>query len=269
MKNKFYYIKIAVLSLLLYSCQESTSAAFSGKDSIPNLKPNKVQVDDMLLEKSFIKHVLPDTDVNSQAAGGYSVYGSQPWKKGIMPVVFSDTISKTKRDWFIKVAQKWTASTGITIINRTNQTEYLYVNNAESGCFSDVGAAAGQVRIMNLAEGCWAEPTTLHEIGHALGLMHEHQRADRDLFISINLNNVDPGLDYAFDLFNTMNNASSYDFYSIMHYSQYAFSKNGLPTMNTLPQYASYQKVMGIKKISAQDLKTITTMYAKVISRKK
>lgn len=263
MKKQFFPAKIFIFSLFLLSCQ--------GYNSATNLflKSDQVRIDDMILEKSFIQHIRKYDEINTQAAGSYGVYGSQPWKKGIMPVAFGSTITQTQKDWFIKVAQKWSIATGVSILSRSNQPEYLYVVNSESGCFSEVGARVGEVRTLNLGLRCWAEPTILHEIGHALGLMHEHQRPDRNSYISIDLNNADPAIHYAFELFSTMNNSTPYDFNSIMHYEQYAFSNNHKPTINALPKYASYQNVMGIKKISELDRKAIVAMYAKTIAGNK
>lgn len=255
MKKQYRAIKFLLLCLLLLSCQDLSAKT--------NKDVEIIRVDDMLLEKNLILNIKADDELTTEAAGGYSVYGSQPWKNGIMPVAFSKTVSQAQKDWFIKVAQNWSVSTGVSIIKQTNQTEYLYVDNSQSGCFSEVGASPGLIRKMNLAGTCWTEPIVLHELGHALGLMHEHQRPDRNLYISVNLNNADPSIHYAFEIFSTMNNSTPYDFYSIMHYSQYAFSNNKQPTMNTLPKYSAFQNVMGIHKISEQDRKSIAAMYAR------
>ena len=96
---------------------------------------------------------------------------------------------------------------------------------------------------MNLGSGC-SVGNIIHEFGHSLGLMHEHQRADRDGFVAFHPENVDrtvlvgqadvdvnfakwtvqglPGADF-----------KTYDFGSIMHYSSSAFADGG-PTLTTL-----------------------------------
>ena len=70
----------------------------------------------------------------------------------------------------------------------------------------------------------------LHELGHALGLWHEHSRWDRDMYITIDRENV---IDSAYYNFGVLAEEKwshipdvGYDLLSIMHYGANSFSKN-------------------------------------------
>lgn len=251
------YFQLILLSFILTSCQDVGVTHNLTQES------DQIMLDDMILDQDLIRSLDTNEDVTPQAAGGYHEYNSQTWKNGIMPVVFDPSIPKTKQDWFIQIAKKWSQGTQVSIVLRTNENDYLRVTNTEAGCFSEVGASPGRIRQLNLGPNCWTEGVALHEMGHALGLMHEHQRPDRDSYITIDFNNIDPALRYAFSVFSVSNNASAYDFQSIMHYEQFAFSTNGKITIKALPPFTKFQNIMGIKKISASDLKTIADMYAR------
>ena len=63
--------------------------------------------------------------------------------------------------------------------------------------------------------------TVTHETAHALGFYHEQSRYDRDDYVSINMNNIDPALQYNFVKMTqqTSNNLGvPYDFGSVMQY---------------------------------------------------
>src|SRR5690242_8993943 len=62
-----------------------------------------------------------------------------------------------------------------------------------------------------------------HEIGHALGLIHEHTRSDRNSYVSINSSYIQNGYASQFSL-TSSTNYGSYDFDSVMHYDKCAFS---------------------------------------------
>lgn len=61
----------------------------------------------------------------------------------------------------------------------------------------------------------------MHELGHAIGLIHEQARPDRDDTVIINWNNIYPGNWLQFDeanLTETQTYGVPYDVGSLMHY---------------------------------------------------
>ena len=60
----------------------------------------------------------------------------------------------------------------------------------------------------------------LHEIGHALGLWHEHQRTDRDDYVTIDYDNLEYWSASSNYNKNDVNDHQlPYDYNSVMHYS--------------------------------------------------
>ena len=107
--------------------------------------------------------------------------------------------------------------------NRYNEINYLKIQN-DVGCFSYIGKLKnkGSQTLSLDSISCLDEATIAHELVHALGFDHEHNRPDRDDWITIDFNNIQNG-ELNLD-FRKLNESSfqdldtPYDYESIMHY---------------------------------------------------
>lgn len=79
----------------------------------------------------------------------------------------------------------------IRFVERKSEKNFLKIEN-EHGCWSWVGKIIEErSQIMSLeAPDCVEMDTVAHELLHALGLHHEHNRPDRDEWIEIDSTNI-------------------------------------------------------------------------------
>jgi hypothetical protein len=115
--------------------------------------------------------------------------------------------------------------------------DYAFIHGDNGGCSSWIGRLGQGKQDVTLQGSCVTDiPTIIHELLHLVGLHHEHQRSDRDQYVDILLDNVEPAYQFAFDLLSDSEYTTygqRYDTTSIMHYNQQAFSKNGQDTIRS------------------------------------
>uniref|UniRef100_A0A7I4Z5G6 Metalloendopeptidase n=1 Tax=Haemonchus contortus TaxID=6289 RepID=A0A7I4Z5G6_HAECO len=129
------------------------------------------------------------------------------------------------------------------------------------GCWSQLGRVGGQ-QDLSLGNNCETVGIAAHEIGHSLGLFHMHARYDRDNFITVNAENIDPEWieQYAKETRLTNDNYGiTYDYGGIMQYDVMSSSRNGRPTM--LPHDMGYVETLGSGIISFYELFMINKHY--------
>ncbi|KAM4688572.1 meprin A subunit beta-like isoform 3-T3 [Discoglossus pictus] len=106
----------------------------------------------------------------------------------------------------------------------------------DNGCYSYVGNLHKGKQYLSIGSGCDTYETVQHELLHALGFWHEQSRSDRDDYITIAWDMIDPGKRSNFNKYNDslVNSLNTpYDYTSVMHYGKGAFQMGIEPTIIT------------------------------------
>jgi hypothetical protein len=149
----------------------------------------------------------------------------------------------------------------IQFVPRAAQPDYVNFDfdssNTNGTCESFVGRAGGEQAVAG-AINC-SLGTLLHEFGHVVGLFHEMSRSDRNTYVSFNYQNVIKGSVSNFtQLTDDFQNLTSYDYASVMSYIPYAFSRNGGPTLESIPPGIQLSNTTGY---TAADIDGIKRLY--------
>ncbi|KAH8352284.1 hypothetical protein KR084_003148 [Drosophila pseudotakahashii] len=148
------------------------------------------------------------------------------------------------------------------------RSKALVITSRGTGCNSVYLGFRNRVQVVNLqvyplGEGCFRIGSIIHELLHVLGFEHQHVASNRDEYVRIKWENINP--EYKVNFVNDDNSTSwhdfgeGYDYESLMHYIPKAFSKNGLPTIEPLKGGATN---MGQRLyMSEKDIRKLNKMY--------
>lgn len=200
----------------------------------------------------FDDYRLSENRLSAEMATGFLAYESKPWPGGIVPVQFDTSISKDYKNRFMQACKVWSGVAKVQCrVRQAKDTNFLFVTDKGNRCWTDVGSGNtnGRQDFNFTFDWCWEKTKLIHELGHVLGFMHEQQRPDRDKYIKVNLENAGQ---YAFAYEKLSNGgfdkSTPYDFMSIMHYWNAAYSVNGRPIMVPQKGYEKYATTMGTSK---------------------
>lgn len=147
------------------------------------------------------------------------------WPRGVVPYARNHALQGVVD----AAIAHWMTRTPIQFRHFGGERDYLTFEVGEQSG-SEVGRRGGE-QIVFLKPSA-SVGTAIHEIGHSLGLWHEHSRTDRYTYIDIHWENIDLNDRRQFEqsIYNAID-LEQYDFASIMHYPSDAFSTNGRPTI--------------------------------------
>ncbi|XP_060082578.1 zinc metalloproteinase nas-4-like [Ylistrum balloti] len=237
---------------------------------------SQIEVTEFVLPEE--DHEIPDTEFigdkdtqdwsigDKRNAINTNTYHTALWTGGVVPYVISSSYPASVRQTFetamreIENDTKVHGKTCVHFVPRTTQTDYVQVVPG-TGCHSPVGHHRGRGDV-SLGHGCESKGTAMHEFLHVLGFFHEHERYDRDNYVTVHLENVVQSnqKDYSKETTRQMNTLGvSYDYGSIMHYGAYAFAADkSKPTMTP----KSHSAVIGQRlALSRKDVQKIQLLY--------
>jgi hypothetical protein len=108
------------------------------------------------------------------------------WPASTIPFEIDPTLPVEHQQIVKDAVFFWNNTAGILLTPRSTQGDFVFYTadkSGESGGHSSVGRDTGR-QVIRMDFG-WSEAVgaLLHETGHAAGLVHEHQRPDRDQFV--------------------------------------------------------------------------------------
>lgn len=183
-----------------------------------------------------------------------------PWPSGIVPYDVSK-LAPEQKELVKRAMELWSATARITFVPRSNQLEYVnFTGKTDAGNnTSQVGYKSGVRNDVNITAFWWRQGPWMpaHELGHVLGLLHEHARWDRDAYVRVHYENIKPGREQDYDWVpktNWLVSSTPYDYYSIMHYrvcwagsceSNCKDGNGGSPCAVLAPVQTNYDAVIG------------------------
>lgn len=167
-------------------------------------------------------------------------YHGALWDDGIVYYGFLESFPEHKKAMVDDAMKIWERRSPIRFIHDPTRDDVLlfeYLEEEGSGRSSWIGKSGGR-QYITLKQGA-NYGTVLHELGHSIGLFHNHSREDRDAYITIKWENIRAtsvfGVatranfwnysDWKLGIFglNDGQDVGPYDYESIMHYSSAAF----------------------------------------------
>ncbi|XP_071944342.1 zinc metalloproteinase nas-37-like [Antedon mediterranea] len=185
------------------------------------------------------------------------------WPGGIIPYIIQAPAAK---DSILESLKIWEVKTCLRFVSYNEETEKSLGHSHRisffpgNGCSSSIGSKRSGEQIISIGKKCANVLTVLHELGHAIGLHHEQERADRDKHVRVLWLNIQENVAYNFDKRSTLT-STPYDYNSIMHYKRNSFSVNSNPTVVSRDPLLQYD-VGPTNGVTFYDAMMVNRMYS-------
>ncbi|XP_054728325.1 hatching enzyme 1.2 [Anastrepha obliqua] len=255
-KHKKDIIDLSFYGNALFGTPDSAATA----DLVANYTPDASSVNPEELGSYLEGDILVPTS-GALTKNGITTQSSR-WPDAVVPFEIRGNFNARDMATIENAIEKYHERTCIRFVPRTSEHDYISIVSGNSGCWSSVGRVGGKQEVNLQSPGCLSKPgTAMHELMHALGFLHEQNRQERDSYVNIQMQNIQPSAVNNFEKAqSTIAFGVPYDYGSVMHYSANAFSRNGRPTIVSVQPGGS--QLMGQRDgFSAFDIEKLNKMY--------
>ncbi len=269
------------------------SYVVASKDGVMNLGFSAFSTWEFLLLLQAKEEHRPERGFAIQSSWAHDDWGSgNRWPNATVKYVFDEgALTPAERSWMTEAMARMTAGTGITFRRVNNvidsflhlicvSSNHVWISKRQLGAIggrASVGKTGCSFLYMDIeAVNARREYTFNHEMGHVLGLLHEHQRYDRDRSVRVVPTDSDHRIIperrwhcrfWFFDcryVNNTTHYGKPYDFQSVMHYESRAgviTLKNGGIWYDWYQNRRLFGEDNGVTWFSLWDIYTIKRLY--------
>lgn len=259
------FLMAATISSCSKNNEEITSEAQTNAFNANNVKKGQLNGQEITYERkngmNFFQGdiVLTDKQLsegNEVNKGGAS-YSRWPNTKiyytiaGNMGSINVNKINSAVSEYNNKTNTQWIYRT-----NQANYVEFIFGSSSGSDGWAHIGYQGGKQTIS--LDQYISVGSVIHEMGHTVGLYHEHTRKDRDQYVKILWNNIQSGQSYNFNIYNSGTDIGPFNINSVMMYWPTSYSRNGLPTITRADNSNFTYNRTGF---TTGDINTINAMY--------
>ncbi|MCO5203958.1 MAG: M12 family metallopeptidase [Anaerolineae bacterium] len=264
--KRFTIVSSFVVTLFLL-CLASIRLHAQTENPPPIELQNGIPLGHMVIEGDII---VPLDFFEPSSRSGFG--DTEFWPNGVVPFRFDDEVEADEEAAMLAAMAELESVANVDFVPRATQTNFITIRDS-TGNNSEVGMQGGE-QVINIFN--WnVRFIMVHELMHALGFWHEQSRPDRDDYVTINLDNIDPANRHNFNRRDAatvypkqafgLGDAETYDFDSVMHYGQCAFAVGTCPpdtTLDVKPPNDRWQNQIGQRDhLSRLDILTVSQLY--------
>lgn len=243
---------------------DADSMMTGGDDSCDHSDPDCAG-GDLLLDPDQRK-ALAQGSIGIKAKGA-SVF--QNWPGGVVKYAWDPSIDARAKRLLEEAMPQWRAKTCIKFSETAAGKGVVTFMSSKKGCHAHLGYGSSYARRLNLEmPGCNKIGIAIHELGHVIGLLHEHARPDAVDYIKFQHQNMNQ---FGKSTLKTDSRVPTahvpYDMASVMHYGAWAGAKSTSRTEQTKTMTVKKKDVFGNCKmgqrlyLSEGDIVTVNRLY--------